>query len=157
VCALQALPLSAVLLYPGTWQTFPVSSWMWLCMLLFSYALPAREWPWFRTLGQLWYEIFDFRCNLSPAMRKNMIDTGTGSNPVQFAICMHPHGIIPIQAILWAAYCDQYVSHAYLKCLGWVASLTAASSDAASNTGIYPTRRRPVSSVSFMVLVELPM
>jgi len=23
---------------------------------------------------------------------------------------MHPHGIIPLQAVLWAAYCDQYLS-----------------------------------------------
>ncbi|GMH56820.1 hypothetical protein TL16_g02228 [Triparma laevis f. inornata] len=25
-------------------------------------------------------------------------------------MCMHPHGIIPLQAMVWSAYCDQYFS-----------------------------------------------
>ncbi len=28
----------------------------------------------------------------------------------QFILAMHPHGIIPLQAILWTAYCHQYLT-----------------------------------------------
>ena len=28
----------------------------------------------------------------------------------QYIIGMHPHGIVPFHAILWAAYCNQYLS-----------------------------------------------
>ena len=27
----------------------------------------------------------------------------------RFILGMHPHGVVPIQAFLWAAYCDQYM------------------------------------------------
>jgi hypothetical protein len=30
------------------------------------------------------------------------------SDTHQLILAMHPHGIVPFQAILWAAYCDQY-------------------------------------------------
>ncbi len=26
----------------------------------------------------------------------------------QFIMAMHPHGIVPLQAVIWAAFCDQY-------------------------------------------------
>lgn len=26
----------------------------------------------------------------------------------QLILAMHPHGIVPLQAVLWSAYCDQY-------------------------------------------------
>merc|ERR1712013_899489 len=28
----------------------------------------------------------------------------------KFIVGMHPHGIIPFHALLWAAYCDQYLT-----------------------------------------------
>ena len=27
--------------------------------------------------------------------------------------CMHPHGIVPYAAAIWAAYCDQYLPDLY--------------------------------------------
>lgn len=28
----------------------------------------------------------------------------------QLIVAMHPHGVVPFQALLWAAYCDQYLT-----------------------------------------------
>lgn len=60
---------------------------------------------WFRTIGQLWYEVFDMHVNLSPEKIAETLET---NKDVQMILAMHPHGIVPYQAILWAAYCDQY-------------------------------------------------
>ncbi len=89
---------------------------------LFSLALnvtlmtfPHKPWPWFRGIFQRWYELFDFHHNLST------IDGGL-KGPAHLAdkesssllICaMHPHGVIPIQAFLWMAFCDQYLPDSY--------------------------------------------
>jgi hypothetical protein len=83
-----------------------------LCCL--SHLLPAFQQDlillygrvWARKLGQLWYEIFDFSANISPEKALEMLDQ---SERGQFILAMHPHGIIPLQAVLWTAYCDQYL------------------------------------------------
>jgi len=89
-----------------------------LIALLTSLVLPPKEWIWARKLGQLWYELFSFSCNLSPAECQRFVDEGntdTELNPnnksKQYIIGMHPHGILPFHAILWSAYCDQYMQH----------------------------------------------
>lgn len=56
-------------------------------------------------MGQLWYDLLDFSCNLSPADLAETLDYSTAH---QLALAMHPHGIVPFQAVLWSAYCDQY-------------------------------------------------
>lgn len=63
--------------------------------------------PGARKVGQLWYEIFRFQSNISPDKCAELILEGDNH---QYAIGMHPHGIVPFQAILWSAYCDQYLS-----------------------------------------------
>jgi len=41
-------------------------------------------------------------------MRRDVMEkTAAGQ---QFILAMHPHGIIPLHALLWVAYCDQYLS-----------------------------------------------
>lgn len=80
-----------------------------IALLAISMLTPLKEWPVIRSWGQLWYEHFDFSCNLSPEQRENFIKLGHTN---KYAIGMHPHGIIPLQAVLWAAYCDQYMSSA---------------------------------------------
>ncbi len=60
---------------------------------------------WFRRIGQLWYEVFDMHANLSPEKIRETLEI---NKDVQMILAMHPHGIVPYQAILWAAYCDQY-------------------------------------------------
>jgi hypothetical protein len=66
---------------------------------------PLRR-PWARKIGQLWYEIFDFSCNRSPEQIAAVLEY---SDTHQLIMCMHPHGIVPFHAWLWAAYADQYL------------------------------------------------
>ena len=73
-----------------------------------SFLLPVREIPWMRRMGQLWYDILQFHCNIDDDARERYIRAGLTQ---QYIICMHPHGIVPFQAILWAAYCDQYLQN----------------------------------------------
>ena len=58
-------------------------------------------------MGQLWYEILDFSCNKSKEELAAVIEYGSKHKMI---LCMHPHGILPIHAITWTAYCDQYLS-----------------------------------------------
>lgn len=73
---------------------------------------------WARQLGQLWYELFSFSSNLSPSDCQRLVQEGTyddelnsNSKAKQFIIGMHPHGIVPFHAVLWSAYCDQYLQY----------------------------------------------
>lgn len=60
---------------------------------------------WFRKLGQLWYEIFDFSTNVGHEDAVKMLNY---SDDHQLILAMHPHGIVPFHALLWAAFGDQY-------------------------------------------------
>ncbi|KAL7574047.1 hypothetical protein ACA910_015625 [Epithemia clementina (nom. ined.)] len=77
---------------------------------------PHRPWPWFRGLFQLWYDLFDFHHNFMvdpkdhPSQPIRLNDAV--SKPLVI-LAMHPHGIIPIQAFLWMAFCDQYLPSLY--------------------------------------------
>ena len=55
----------------------------------------------------MWYEIFQFSANKSPEELMESIEYGDDH---QLVMCMHPHGIVPYHAGLWAAYADQYMS-----------------------------------------------
>ena len=77
-----------------------------------------------RKLGQLWYELFQFSCNLP---HEELMKRTNRADDEQFIMAMHPHGIVPFQAIIWAAYCDQYFNDPttgkYLYGFGAVASI----------------------------------
>ena len=105
-----SIPITCIFLIPGVWRAYPVISTAWCGLIVFSMMLPPCEWPAARKIFQLWYEIFDFSCNLSPDLLAARIREGEST---QFIIGMHPHGIIPLQAFLWTAYCDQYMSDLY--------------------------------------------
>ena len=87
-----------LLLFPWTWRTFPVTSTIYFASVCISMIIPLREWPFGRKIGQLWYEIFQFSTNCSPERCKEMIERG---DTEQFIMAMHPHGIVPLQAVLW--------------------------------------------------------
>eukprot|EP00607_Mallomonas_marina_P010685 CAMPEP_0182422626 /NCGR_PEP_ID=MMETSP1167-20130531/8353_1 /TAXON_ID=2988 /ORGANISM="Mallomonas Sp, Strain CCMP3275" /LENGTH=289 /DNA_ID=CAMNT_0024600827 /DNA_START=381 /DNA_END=1250 /DNA_ORIENTATION=+ len=74
--------------------------------LLISMMMPLREWKWTRKIGQLWYEVFQVQSNISKEERLKLVSDGENKN---YVVCMHPHGIIPIHACIWSAYCDQYL------------------------------------------------
>jgi hypothetical protein len=78
-----------------------------VALLLISFILPSYEWKSFRKVGQLWYELLDFRTNLSPERIAEIVHSGDSA---QFIAGMHPHGIIPFHAMLYAAFCDQYLT-----------------------------------------------
>ncbi|RYZ15583.1 MAG: hypothetical protein EOO70_06495 [Myxococcaceae bacterium] len=56
-------------------------------------------------MGQLWYEVLQLQANLSPSDIAQRLDE---AQQTQLILAMHPHGIVPFQAVLWSAYCHQY-------------------------------------------------
>lgn len=76
-----------------------------LFYLLFNAAFQR---PWARKIGQLWYEIFQFSTNLSPEEQARVVEYG---DEHQLIMCMHPHGIVPFHAVLWAGHADQYLTN----------------------------------------------
>ncbi len=61
---------------------------------------------WYRKLGQLWYEIFDFSSNVGIDDAIEILDYAENHKLI---LAMHPHGIVPFQGVLWSAFCDQYL------------------------------------------------
>ena len=106
-CAFLVLPISACLLPTLYYYGYMRAATVWVGLLVLSLLTPQTEWPAARTIGELWYEIFDFHSNLSPEDRKRRIEEGQNS---KYIIAMHPHGVIPFHAWLWAAYCHQYLN-----------------------------------------------
>jgi hypothetical protein len=86
-----------------------------LVLLLIDIVLaffPNKEWPWFRGLFEMWYELFDMHHNIlidpkNPAAAPKLDESKLNTLTI---LAMHPHGIIPIQGFLWPALCDQYVT-----------------------------------------------
>lgn len=64
--------------------------------------------PWSRKIGQLWYDIFEFSLNKSAEEFEKIIEYGDDHKLI---MCMHPHGIVPFHAGLWAACADQYMAN----------------------------------------------
>jgi hypothetical protein len=102
-----SIPFSCFLLIPYVWRTFPIFAGLYLLALIGSFLLPLKEWPPARKWCQLTYEVFQVSGNLSPEKLQQAIEEGEKK---RFMIGMHPHGIIPIHALIWCAYCDQYMS-----------------------------------------------
>lgn len=102
-----SIPLSLILLLPVVWRTCPIMASAYILSVIISYLLPLKEWPHARKWCQLTYEIFQVSGNLSPSELQKALEEGEKK---KFMIGMHPHGIIPIHALIWCAYCDQYMS-----------------------------------------------
>lgn len=45
---------------------------------------------------------------MRPDLLQEFIDKSSAND--QYIIAMHPHGVIPLHAVLWAGYCDQYMT-----------------------------------------------
>lgn len=102
-----SIPFSCILFIPYLWKYYPLTSFIYLILLLLSLIWPAKEWPYARKVCQLTYELFEVSGNLSPEQLNKAIEEGEKQ---KFMIGMHPHGIIPIHALIWCGYCDQYMS-----------------------------------------------
>ena len=101
-----SIPISFFLFVPIVWTTVPMIATVYALTVFLSLILPPKEWPLFRKVGQLWYEEFQFSSNISNESISNWMNYAE-NRKIIFA--MHPHGIVPFQAILWAAFCDQYL------------------------------------------------
>ena len=102
------LPITAIALcFPIFWRhdnrRYTIG---YIALLLLSCIVPVFEWKTFRRLGELWYELFQFSVNLSPEECLRYISEGQ-KEETKYIISMHPHGIIPFHAILWASFCNQ--------------------------------------------------
>ena len=74
-CCFLIVPISCLIFaLPIVWKTYPMTALTVLLMLLGSTRLPLREWIWVRTLGELWYEIFDVSTNMSYQQIQQFID-----------------------------------------------------------------------------------
>eukprot|EP01041_Mallomonas_annulata_P008280 gene8280-17036_t len=118
------VPLSTILLYPPLWKRFPILASSAVGLMAISLILPPRESRTARKIGQLWYDLFDVSCNLSDEKRKQYL-TGIGNSVSRSILAMHPHGIIPIQAIIWSSYCDQYMAYNDSEMYGFGAAADA--------------------------------
>ena len=78
-----------------------------------SLCIPEYEIKWARKLFQLWYEILDFRSNLNEDDLKYIMEYASQGEERHLITCMHPHGVVPYQAAIWAAYCDQFLNALY--------------------------------------------
>lgn len=118
-CTFYFVPFSLLsLVFASYYQGNLLDSLYWLApcvaMLLLLSRFPGNtEWPWFRKLFQLWYEIFDFKVNTSPDRIRELGERGSPETPHKVIFAMHPHGIVPIQAGLWAGFCGQYLPRTY--------------------------------------------
>eukprot|EP01032_Pedospumella_encystans_P012233 gene12233-14166_t len=101
------IPMCGIFLIPYVWRVAPVTAAIGVASVIASMLMPLKEWPWVRKVGQLWYEIFQFSANKSPEELMESVEYGDDH---QLVMCMHPHGIVPYHAGLWAAYADQYMS-----------------------------------------------
>ncbi|GMH59688.1 hypothetical protein TrRE_jg7489 [Triparma retinervis] len=105
------IPLLLILLSPSCWSNFESRMASTLILLLYAssiYASP-KEWPAFRDLGQLWYSVFNFRFTTSPLSLRSQVSLGQESTS-HFVMAMHPHGIVPLHAVLWSAFCNQFMT-----------------------------------------------
>ena len=103
--------LLLVLPFPFMWRGkmfYLTSSYLGISVI--SLLTPEREVPWVRQVGQLLYEIIDLRTNLNKDDFEHILAYGEKH---RLCTCMHPHGIVPYQALVWPAYCDQYMGNLY--------------------------------------------
>jgi hypothetical protein len=119
-----SIPISLFLLIPAVWKYFPLTASLYLAALIISFLLPLKEWPYARKWCQLTYEVFQVSGNLSTETLLKAIEEGEHK---KFMIGMHPHGIIPIHALIWCAYCDQYMSDGTRGLYGFGAMADAVS------------------------------
>ncbi len=97
----------------GLRAAFPYLAAEVFALVVFSNWPGNVEWPWARSWFQLWYEIFDFKASVSPERRAEYTRRAGPKSNEKFIIAMHPHGIVPIQACLWAAYSHQHYDDIY--------------------------------------------
>ena len=102
------VPITLCVALPFFWTPERrIYSMIYLGMIGISLLLPLQEWPFMRKFGQLMYEVLDISCNLSTEERIKCIAEAESKHLITG---MHPHGIVPFQAVIWASVCEQYLT-----------------------------------------------
>lgn len=76
-------------------------------ILLVGVLVPVRPRPFTRKIPQLLYELYGVRHNGLPR-RRALVEASVNDGD-RYILGMHPHGVVPIQALVWAAFCEQYL------------------------------------------------
>lgn len=71
--------------------------------------LPMRPWPAARRAAQIFYPVLRVRHNASAERIAVLMEEWRGGH--RYILGMHPHGVVPLQAFVWCAFCDQYLRH----------------------------------------------
>jgi len=87
---------------------YPILATHMFLLNVFLAFYPVGDWQQFRSLFQLWYELFDLRTNMDKKTCKNIVKENSLS-----ILAMHPHGIIPLHALLWGGFCTQMMPEFY--------------------------------------------
>jgi len=106
-CSLYYIVPICLLLFPVFYFYFPISATIFLTLAAISAFVPTSEWPAFRNVGQLFYEITEFRINTECW---KYLD---GAEDRRYILAHFPHGIVPFTAFLWAALCEQIKPEVY--------------------------------------------
>ena len=102
------IPLSYLCIPLLAYCGAPASAAMLAAVLISLSFVPVTEWVAARRFCQVLYDIFPVRHNVSPQRAAEFVHRWKVKDE-RFILGMHPHGVVPIQAFLWAAYCDQYM------------------------------------------------
>jgi len=80
-----------------------------LAALVFAFlsCAPQQERIGARRFFQVLYKIFNVRHTASPEEIEDMVKRW--SEGQRFILGMHPHGVFPVQCLIWAAVADQYL------------------------------------------------
>jgi hypothetical protein len=108
VCSLYyILPAAIFAALYAAWTGYARSAAASLALMIALSVAPMNEWIAARKFCQVYYGIFRVRHNLSPRYISALC--GDWVRGERYILGMHPHGVVPIQAFLWAAYADQYL------------------------------------------------
>jgi len=77
-------------------------------VLLGGSLLPLHERPYTRRLCQVYYELFRLRHNLTQERIRRLVEDCVERGE-RYILGMHPHGVVPLQVLLWVAFADQYL------------------------------------------------
>jgi hypothetical protein len=69
--------------------------------------IPMRPWPAARRAAQIFYPVLRVRHNASAERVKVLMKEWHDGD--RYILGMHPHGVVPLQAFVWCAFCDQYL------------------------------------------------
>jgi hypothetical protein len=110
VCSLYYMIPAAYVTVAALLLTGQYGSGATMAVVLTSLSIiPMRAWPAARLAAQIFYPVLRVRHNAEPERIAKLMAEWRGGD--RFILGMHPHGVVPLQAFVWCAFCDQYLRH----------------------------------------------